>query len=252
MAFPSRYPPDLIDAVVQRVADARAIKAYGAVTTVARQLNLDPRLVQKWVTKATTPVAHQPARPAAGVTEPWETYLPPGLLHCRFCHQPMTQPELPDCGQTYQCQPGCRPRPLDAAAVADTVGRAILRHATKIVPTTGTPTPPHLAAIHAHRVLTRVTVGATPTDITLTWRTTPISGSDQFEAERAHRIGRCPRRVPQRPATRPAAPARQPHRRRPRHRARRPCAHRSRHAAGRTATATRPPDRRRRLGHLRP
>lgn len=36
MAFPRKYPPDLIDTVVQRVADARAIRAYGAITTVAR------------------------------------------------------------------------------------------------------------------------------------------------------------------------------------------------------------------------
>ncbi len=188
MAFPSRYPPDLIDAVVQRVADARAVKAYGAVTTVARQLNLDPRIVQKWVTKATTPVTHQPARPAAGVADLWETYLSPGLLHCRFCHQPMTQAELPDAGQAYQCQPGCRPRPLDAAAVADTVGRAILRHATRIVPAAGAPTPPHLAAIHAHRVLARVTVGTIASDVALTWRATPMIESDRFEAERVQRV----------------------------------------------------------------
>ncbi|MBC8991529.1 tetratricopeptide repeat protein [Micromonospora chalcea] len=184
MAFPSRYPPDLIDAVVQRVADVRAVKAYGAVTTVARQLNLDPRLVQKWVTRANAPVAAQPGSPAAGS---WETYLPPGLLYCRFCHQPMSHAESPDAGQAYQCQPGCRPRPLDAATVADTVGRAILRHAARIIPSTGTPTPPLLAAIHAHRVLARVTIGATASDITLTWRATPVIEPAR-EAERVQRV----------------------------------------------------------------
>ncbi|MEV0810928.1 hypothetical protein [Micromonospora sp. NPDC050200] len=173
MAFPRRYPPDLIDAVVQRVVDARTVKAYGAVTTVARQLNLDPRLVQKWVTKATAPPSPQPGRPAA---DSWEAYLPAGLLHCKFCHQPMAHAELQDSVQGYQCQAGCRPRPLDAAAITDAVGRAILRHAPRIVPSTGTPTPPHLAAIHAHRVLARITIGATPSDIALTWRAAPLSG----------------------------------------------------------------------------
>ncbi|WP_374538016.1 hypothetical protein [Micromonospora aurantiaca (nom. illeg.)] len=185
MAFPSRYPPDLIDAVVQRVADARRVRAYGAVTSVARQLNLDPRLVQKWVIKATAPVAPQPGRPDA---ETWEAYLPEGLLHCKFCHQPMTHAELPDSRQGYRCQQGCRPRPLDAAAVADAVGRAILRHTPRIIPATGTPTPAHLAAIHAHRVLARITTGTTASDITLTWRATPKPIADRLEAERAQRV----------------------------------------------------------------
>ncbi|SCL43063.1 hypothetical protein GA0070615_6223 [Micromonospora aurantiaca] len=185
MAFPSRYPPDLIDAVVQRVTDARRVRAYGAVTTVARQMNLDPRLVQKWVTKATAPVALQPCRPAA---DSCEMYLPPGLLHCRFCQQPMAHAESHDSGQGYQCQQGCRPRPLDSVAVADTVGRAILARAARIIPSTSTPIPPHLAAVHAHRVLARVTVGATPSDVTLTWRATPVPEPGRFEAERAQRV----------------------------------------------------------------
>lgn len=185
MAFPSRYPPDLIDAVVQRVADARRVRAYGAVTTVARQMNLDPRLVQKWVTKATAPVALQPCRP---IPDSYEMYLPPGLLHCRFCQQPMAHAESHDSGQGYQCQQGCRPRPLGGVAVADTIGRAILARAARIIPSTGTPTPPHLAAVHAHRVLARVTVGATPSDVTLTWRATPVPETGRFEAERARRV----------------------------------------------------------------
>lgn len=184
MAFPSRYPPELINAVVQRVVDTRAIKAYGAVTTVARQMGLDPRLVQKWVTKATAPVVPAPGPPAV---DSWEMYLPPGLVHCRFCHQPMTH-GLHDSGHSYQCQQPCRPRPVDGAAITHAVGRAILRHAARAIPTTGTPTPPHLAAVHAHRILARVTVGNTPTDITLTWRATPIPESDRFETERARSI----------------------------------------------------------------
>ncbi|MCI4063453.1 hypothetical protein MRQ36_13040 [Micromonospora sp. R77] len=188
MAFPRRYPPDLVDAVVQRVADARTVKAYGAVTTVARQLDLDPRTVQKWVTKITAPQAQQADRRANG-TGPWEFSLHPGLLHCKFCRQPATRSETTDAPPAYLCGNDCWPRPLDAIAIADHVGRAILRHAPRIVPShAGTPTPPHLAALHAHRVLTRVTVGATARDMTLTWRAAPLANPDRWETERAQRV----------------------------------------------------------------
>ncbi|MEU5725041.1 tetratricopeptide repeat protein [Micromonospora sp. NPDC047738] len=146
-------------------------------------MNLNPRLVQKWVTKATAPPAPHPGRPAS---DSWEAYLAAELL-CTFCHQPMAHTEPQDSVQGYQCQTGCRPRPLDAAAIADTVGRALLRHAPRIIPPSGTPTPPHLAAIHAHRVLARITIGATPGDITLTWRAAPLPSSS-VDTERAQAV----------------------------------------------------------------
>ncbi|MGY4912560.1 hypothetical protein [Micromonospora aurantiaca (nom. illeg.)] len=174
-----------MDAVVQRVADVRTIKAYGAVTTVARQLDLDPRTVQKWVTKATAPQAHQPDR-EADAPVPWEFYLHPGLVHCKFCRQPVDRVETADLPPTYVCGNDCWPRPLDALVIATHVGRAILQHAPRIVPShPGTPTPPHLAAIHAHRILTCVTVGTTARDMTLTWRATPLADPDRWETERA-------------------------------------------------------------------
>ncbi|MFI2650494.1 hypothetical protein, partial [Micromonospora fulviviridis] len=184
MAFPRRYPPELIDAAVQRVADTRAVRAYGAVTTVARQLNLDPRLVQKWVSKATTPP--QEGRAGDTVTDGREV-LSPGLLHCRMCRQLMTRTDTIDAGLVYQCQPGCRLRPLNATAITDAVGRA-LRYATRILPATGAPTHPHLAAAHAHRVLARVTVGTTASDITLAWRATPTLPPNHTNAEQARRV----------------------------------------------------------------
>ncbi|MFD6639926.1 hypothetical protein ACFWDN_29390 [Micromonospora chalcea] len=188
MAFPRRYPPDLVDAVVQRVAAARTVKAYGAVTAVARQLDLDPRLVQKWVTKATAPQAQQADRAADG-TGPWEVSLFPGLLHCKLCRQPLTHAETADAARVYRCGEDCWREPVDVVVIADYVGRAILRHAPRIVPSSaGTPTPPYVAAMHAHRVLTRVTVGATARDITLAWRAVPRSSGDRWETERAQRI----------------------------------------------------------------
>ncbi|MFI7511505.1 hypothetical protein ACIBSS_32315 [Micromonospora aurantiaca] len=100
----------------------------------------------------------------------------------------MTQTEQHDSMQGYECQLTCRPRPLDAVAIAETVGRAILQFAPRIIPSTGAPIPLHLAAIHAHRVLSRVTVGATPTNITLTWRATPRLESNRLDAERVQRV----------------------------------------------------------------
>ncbi|MFJ8582792.1 hypothetical protein [Micromonospora sp. NPDC093277] len=184
MAFPRRYPPDLINAVVQRVADARTARAYGAVTSVAQQMGLERRLVQKWVNHATSP---PPPRPAAAGSPP-ETYVLAGLLHCRFCHHGMLPAEPHDPVQGYRCRPDCRPRPIDAAAIADSIGRAILRYAPRIIPTRGRPTPPHLAATYADRVLARITVGAAPGDLTLTWYATGVPEADLAPADHAHRI----------------------------------------------------------------
>ncbi|WP_147374991.1 tetratricopeptide repeat protein [Micromonospora endophytica] len=101
-----------------------------------------------------------------------ETYLPAGLLRCGHCYEPMVEVDA-GIEPGYQCQPGCRPTPLDAAQLADTIGRAILRHAPQVVPTS-TPAHPQVAATYADRVLTHVTVGASGTDITLAWPTTSI------------------------------------------------------------------------------
>ncbi|WP_406080426.1 hypothetical protein [Micromonospora sp. NBC_00858] len=70
----------------------------------------------------------------------------------------------------YQCPGNCRPRGLDAAAVANTVGRAVLRHTPAIVTATGHPKSANLAAAHVGRVLARITAGHTATDLRFTWR----------------------------------------------------------------------------------
>ncbi|SCG60436.1 hypothetical protein [Micromonospora humi] len=216
MAFPRTYPPEFIDAAVRRVADTRSVKAYGAVTTVARQLDLDPRRVQKWVTRATTPTQPQ----NRDLTNGREARLAPGLLHCGRCRQPMNRTTPPGAPGTYRCPPGCRRQPLDSAAITDTVGRVILRHAARILPTTSAPLPPCLAAAHAHRVLARVTVGATASDIALTWRPAlPPERTDKNPARRVTGARDIARRQPVRarqllhqiltgvdPATAPAHP----------------------------------------------
>lgn len=63
MAYPRKYSQDLIDSVVERVTEQRARRHHGAVTTVARELGLERRLVQAWVSEANRGAAHIPAPP---------------------------------------------------------------------------------------------------------------------------------------------------------------------------------------------
>ncbi|MEU7171574.1 MULTISPECIES: tetratricopeptide repeat protein [Micromonospora] len=116
-----------------------------------------------------------------------ETYLPAGLLRCGHCHEPMVRIDA-SFEPGYECQPGCRPTPVDAAQITDTIGRAILHHTPQIVPVATTPTLPHVAATYADRVLSHVTVSKTSADIALAWRTAPILLPDPHQNVRAHRI----------------------------------------------------------------
>ncbi|PZG10254.1 hypothetical protein C1I95_28260 [Micromonospora craterilacus] len=100
----------------------------------------------------------------------------------------MTQGGPPGVDPTYECRPGCRPTPPAAAAVAATVGAAILRYAPQLAPVTGTPTPPILAAAHADRILARVTVGTTAADITLAWHARPAPSPGPLRTAQAHRV----------------------------------------------------------------
>ncbi|MHA4946096.1 hypothetical protein ACX27O_02155 [Micromonospora sp. SD19] len=171
MAYPRKYSDDFIKAAVQRVAAARDNGHRGPISAVARELNLDRRLVQDWVSRTRTTSAAAPAPPpeAEPVVDPSPVLLPADLLLCRTCKQPMTS--NPDGDRlVYQCPGNCRPRGLDAAVVADTVGRAVLRHTPAIVTATGHPKSANLAAAHASRVLARVTAGLTATDLRFTWR----------------------------------------------------------------------------------
>ncbi|MFJ1537542.1 tetratricopeptide repeat protein [Micromonospora chalcea] len=180
MSFPRKYSLDFIDAIVQRVAAARAQGHRGPITAVARELNIDRRLVQQWVGRTRTPAGGTDTaspQPAPLDTVPPPPTLPSGLLVCRTCQQPMHTTD--DGGQVgYQCPRACRRLPLGAATVADTVGRTVLRHTPGIVTTLGHPKPAELAAAHAARVITRITAGTLPTDLRFTWRRAlaPIPG----------------------------------------------------------------------------
>ncbi|MEU1812768.1 tetratricopeptide repeat protein [Micromonospora aurantiaca (nom. illeg.)] len=116
-----------------------------------------------------------------------DTYLPAGLLRCGHCFEPMVQVDA-SFEPGYECQPGCRTTPVDAAQVADSIGRAVLHYTPQIVPIATTPTVPQVAATYADRVLAHVTIGDTPADIALSWRTTAILLPDPHQNIRAHRI----------------------------------------------------------------
>ncbi|MDG4807704.1 tetratricopeptide repeat protein [Micromonospora sp. WMMD1120] len=172
MAFPRKYSHDFIDAAVRQVAALRDSGHRGPISAVARELNLDRRLVQEWVSKTRTPrtPSPPPAPMPPPVGDPAPVLLPPDLMLCRICDQPMTR--APDGNRlVYQCPGNCRRHGLDATLVADIVGEAILRHTPAIVTAPGHPKSTNLAAAHAGRVIARVTAGTTATDLRLTWRT---------------------------------------------------------------------------------
>ncbi|WFE64267.1 CDC27 family protein [Micromonospora sp. WMMD714] len=160
------YTPDLIAAAVRQVEAVRATGRRGPISTVARELRLDRRLLQTWVTKAR---AHAAAAPAAPTTDV-PVLLPDGLLHCGFCRQPMTA-VFTCAGLVYDCPPPCRRPVLNATAVAHTVGEVVLRHAAHLVPALTDPKGVSAAAGHAHRLITRVTAGTDPGDLRITWPT---------------------------------------------------------------------------------
>ncbi|MET7950015.1 hypothetical protein [Micromonospora sp. NPDC005324] len=193
MAYPRKYSHDFIDATIQQVTALRDSGHRGPITAVARELNLDRRLVQQWISKTRTASAIPPAPPAPPPPPPQPAGDPPPvllaaeLLHCRTCEQLMTSTPAGN-RLVYQCPDNCRRHGLDAALVADTIGRAILRHTPAIVTAPGQPKSTNLAAVHAGRVLARITVGSTATDLRFTWRAAPAPTPGQPGPALAERL----------------------------------------------------------------
>ncbi|MEV4830570.1 tetratricopeptide repeat protein [Micromonospora sp. NPDC049257] len=172
MATPPKYTSDVIADAVRQVESARATGRRGPISTVAQELNLDRRLLQTWVSKARAEAATAAphATPRTDVTND-TVVLPDGLLHCQFCQQPMT-PLFTYAGLVYDCPPPCHRPPLNAAAIAHTVGQLVLRHAAHLVPAHTHPKRASIAATHAHRFIARITAGTYPTDLRITWPST--------------------------------------------------------------------------------
>ncbi|MFJ8690748.1 hypothetical protein [Micromonospora wenchangensis] len=167
MALPRTYTSDVMTDAVRQVEAARAAGRRGPISAVARELHLDRRLLQSWVTNAR---AHATAASSTHTgVDP--VLLPDGLLHCRFCRHQMTA-VFTWAGLVYDCPPPCRRPVLNATAVASAVGLVVLRHAAHLVPALTHPKAASIAAGHAHRLITRITAGSHPSDLRITWPTT--------------------------------------------------------------------------------
>ncbi|MEV5769435.1 hypothetical protein AB0L34_33475 [Micromonospora sp. NPDC052213] len=175
MAFPRKYTTDFIADAVHKVEQARAGGRRGPISAVARDLDIDRRLLQDWVSEARADATPPAVVTATPLPDPDPVLLPVGLLHCRLCQEPMTAAFTP-AGLLFTCPPPCRRHPLDAAAVTRTIGQAVLRYAPHVVPALTHPRHVDVAAAHAHRVIARVTAGLAPTDLLITWHPVPAAG----------------------------------------------------------------------------
>lgn len=144
-----------------------------AVGEVARQLCLSPATVHEWVSRAR-------AVQAAPV--------PPDLLVCRTCEQPMILISLPNCQPVYLCAPSCGRAPVPAEALRAAVAAAVLHRTPHLVPVGKAP---H-AASYAPGPIQRIAVGATPHDLHITWRPVPrqVAGPLMAMAQRLHQAQR--------------------------------------------------------------
>jgi transposase-like protein len=153
--------------IVEQALELLADRTPGAYQTVATLNATTVSTVRRWVKahQATArpltsgPMLASPVGRDLSQSHPLRT-----IARCGWCRQPL-QAWWDDANQPgYHCQPTCRrsvpvlARDLHAAVLA-AVRRSAPRHGTDI---TAVP-----------RVLARVTVAATPTAITLTWRTPP-------------------------------------------------------------------------------
>ncbi|OKI49342.1 tetratricopeptide repeat protein [Micromonospora sp. CB01531] len=142
---------DVVAATLERAAE-RGLHA--AIGVVAKETSLSPATVAEWVSRAR-------AVQAAPV--------PPGLLFCHDCDQPMILLQLPGCEQQYLCRPSCGRAPVSAALLRDVIAKAVLDHTPHLVPRGKTAD----AASYALGPVQRVAVGRTASDLHIAWRLIP-------------------------------------------------------------------------------
>ncbi|MFG1952430.1 tetratricopeptide repeat protein [Micromonospora sp. NPDC048830] len=162
-------PAFVADTVAATLGHANERGLLRAVGDVARAHGLLLATVEEWVARAR-------AVQAAPV--------PPGLLFCHACDQPMILVQLPGCAQLYLCAPTCGRAPVPAEAVRDAVAAAMMRRKPHLVPAGRTSD----AAAYAPGAMLRVSIGATSTDLHITWRTAPrqLTGPLMSMAQRLH------------------------------------------------------------------
>ncbi|MEU8152150.1 hypothetical protein AB0B94_00625 [Micromonospora sp. NPDC048986] len=156
--MPTRTPvlaawtPALVAEVVAAALEHATVDGlHRAFRDVARSCGLSPATVEEWVARAR-------AVQAAPV--------PPDLLACHTCARSMILIQLPGCGWAYLCAPSCGRTPVPPDEIRDAVAAVILHRTPHLVP----PGMPTQAASCALGPIHRVTVGATGTDLHITWR----------------------------------------------------------------------------------
>jgi len=96
-----------------------------------------------------------------------DPYTLRGLLRCRGCEQ-RVQPHTSASGvRGYRCLSGCRLSDLDAT----TLERLVYDAAEAADPTLAFDMPQNQHAILFNQVIAVIHVGATPDDLTVTWKT---------------------------------------------------------------------------------
>lgn len=166
VAWSPTYVANAVAATLQRAADNGLSQA---IRELARTLGLSTGTIEEWVSRARTTQ-----------TAP----VPPGLLACRACDQPMILIQLPTREQEYLCAPACDRAPVPAETIRAAIAVAVLRRAPGLVPTGKAAR----AADFAPGAMHRVRVGATGTDLSITWRTEPqqVIGPRMAMAQRLH------------------------------------------------------------------
>ncbi|MFF0229770.1 tetratricopeptide repeat protein [Micromonospora sp. NPDC005254] len=144
-------PAFVAEAVAATLEHAAVHGLHHAARGVARRHGLSPATVEEWVARAR-------AVQAAPV--------PPDLLACHTCARAMILIQLPSCGKTYLCAPSCGRTPVPADEIRDAVAAVVLHRTPHLVP----PGKTTQAASYALGPIHRVTVGATGTDLHITWR----------------------------------------------------------------------------------
>ncbi|MFY1595914.1 hypothetical protein [Micromonospora sp. WMMD737] len=152
---PTAWTPAFVaDVVADVLGSGESAGLYRAATLAAQIHRIPAATVWRWVASAT------------GI----ETVsLPPGLVVCRLCAHPMVLVDLPEQEPCYTCRSACPRRPLPAAQLSTLIAEAMLQRVPHLVPRGRT----HDAALYAPGIIRRITVGATPTDLYITWHPAP-------------------------------------------------------------------------------
>ncbi|MEW2385592.1 tetratricopeptide repeat protein [Micromonospora sp. NPDC047707] len=141
---------DAVAATLDRAAEHGLPRA---VADVARANGVSPVSITEWMTLARTD----------------EAPVPPDLLSCRACGHGMILIQHPGGALLYLCAPSCARAPVPAESIRAAVAAVVLHRTPHLVPAGRTTQ----AALYAAGPIHRISVGATATDLRLTWRTVP-------------------------------------------------------------------------------